>query len=97
MLKYFFRRNRKELDDEIGAVLVEMGRLGPTHDEYPEQLALLERLEELKANNRQKPMSRDTMLLGGANLLAVVAIAWIERTSVMTSKGFTFIRPMKTQ
>jgi len=98
MLKYFFRRNRQHLDDQIAVVLEEMERKGPLTDEYQELLTLLERLNELKTSDRQKPVSRDTMLMVAGNLLGIGVIALVEQYHPMMSKGFTqIIKPMKTQ
>lgn len=91
----FGPREEDPLDDEIKAVLNEMGMIGVDAEDYPKQLGYLERLYELKTKNRRKPVSLDTVAMIAGNILTATALVAYEQKHVLTSKGFTFIRPLK--
>jgi len=83
-----------QLDVQIDAVLDEMQRKGVLHEDYPKLMSYLERLHEVKTQQRRDPVSRDTLALIGGNLLGILLIVAYEQKHVMTSKGFTqIIRP----
>lgn len=58
-------------------------------EEYSDLMTYLERLEELKAKERREPVSFDTFVIAGANLLGILVIVAYEQKHVMTSKAFT--------
>lgn len=90
-----FRKNEvTKTDALIDAVLEEMHTVGVDAPEYQNLLTYLERLHEVKAKERRAPVSRDTMLLVGGNLMGILLIVAYEQKHVMTSKGFNqIIRP----
>lgn len=98
MLRYFFTNGEEPtpVDDLIEAVLEEMRVYGPAAPEYQELMGNLERLYELKAKNRPKPVSRDTIAIVAGNLLGILLIVAYEQKHVLSSKGMTqIIRPMR--
>jgi len=44
---------------------------------------------------KPKPLSRDTLVLAGANLLGIVLIVGHERANVVTSKAIGFIKTLR--
>jgi len=95
MQGYFIKNETTSpLDEQIQAVLSEMRGLGVTHEDYPKQLAYLERLIEIKTKGRRNPVSRDTIALIFGNLAGILLIIVYEQKHVLTSKGFNqVIRP----
>ena len=90
----FRKIKRTHLDDEINAVVTVMQTLGPDSPQYKEQLAYLERLHKLKAQERRTLVSSDTIAMCATNLLGILIIVAYENKHVITSKGFTqIIRP----
>lgn len=89
-----FRKKETEptpIDEQIAVVLQCMTEATPDSGEYQMLLRHLERLTELKTNNRRPPVSRDTMALIAGNLLGILVIVAYEQKHVMTSKGFSQI------
>ncbi len=79
------------LDEQIATVLSEMKRVGPTDDTYDSLMRKLERLEALKAPNKPKRLSRDTMLMAAVGLGQVLFIVLAERQSVLSQKAVGFV------
>ena len=98
MLKYFFTNDQtSHVDSEIDAVLLEMQRVGVLDESYPKLMALLERLEKIKASNRREKASRDTWVNAVASVAGVLVIVAYEQKHVFTSRGIThIIRPKGT-
>ena len=95
MLRQIFEKDKTvPVDALIDAVLEEMHKIGVTSDEYQKMMTYLERLYEIKAKDRQPPVSRDTIAIVAGNLLGILVIVAYEQKHVMTSKGFSqIIRP----
>lgn len=95
MLKHFFKNETTgPVDEQIAKILIEMDNIGVTAPEYPTMMAYLERLYEVKAKERPKPVNRETIALVAGNLLGILVIVAYEQKHVMTSKGFSqIIRP----
>jgi len=98
MLRLFFNDDEeKPVDDQIAAVLKSMDDKGVDSEEYPKLMGYLERLRKLKQQDKQQPISRDTILMVAGNLLGILLIVAYEQKHVMTSKGLNqIIRPGKT-
>lgn len=98
MLKYFWTNEQTTpVDSQIDMVLDEMHRVGVSSEEYPKLMTSLERLYEIKANERRDPVSKDTLALIAGNLMGILLIVAYEQKHVMTSKGFNhLIRPRGT-
>lgn len=88
VLRYFFSNEvTTPIDPLIDVVLEKMQTKGPDSEEYPDLMAYLERLHELKAKDRRAPVSRDTVALIAGNLLGILLIVAYEQKHVMTSKA----------
>lgn len=62
-----------------------------TDDDYAVILDRISKLHELKASSSPKPVSKDTLVLTGAQIAAVVIIVAYEHTHVITSKALGFV------
>lgn len=90
---YFWRKKKTLLDEEIDDVLERMNHVGAKSEEYLQLLTILERLSKVK-KEEGSPLSRDTIVLVGGNLLGLILIMAYERTHVMSSKAVNqLIRP----
>ncbi len=98
MLRYFFNNETTTLvDEQLDAVLTEMQTVGVNSEEFPKMLGYLERLNKIKTDERQDPVSRDTIALIFGNLMGILLIVAYEQKHLVTSKGFNqIIRPKGT-
>lgn len=95
-LKYFFtNETTSPLDPHIDAVQDKMLTVDPTSEEYTELLAKLEKLYEIKGKDRRSPISKDTLVIVGGNLLLGGMIMLYENKHVVTSKGFSLLHRPK--
>lgn len=93
MLRYFFgREETSPVDSLIDSVLSEMHTHDTDSEEYARRMTYLERLCELKENHRREPLSRDTLVAVGGNLLGILVIVAYEQKHVMTSKALALVR-----
>jgi len=93
--KWFFTNESTTLFDPlIDANVEEMHKEGPLTDEYQTLLRNLERLEELKARDRKKPASRDTLWMVGGNVAIAVGLMIYEQKHVLTSRALQFVNPL---
>ena len=90
-----FKSDRDErIDKLITRVTEDMEMYGPDSEEYSKLMKHLKQLTKLKAGNKPKPVSRDTMALIGGNILGILVIVIYEQKHVMTSKAFgTIMKP----
>ena len=89
-----FWEKRSILDEPIDRVLTEMNTYGPDSPEYEKLVRHLERLKDMKANERQHfVVSPDTIALVLGNLAGILIIVAYEQKHVMTSKAMGFIKP----
>lgn len=89
-------QDESNLQKEIDRVLTEMTTLTPETDEYANLLAKLERLTALIDDNHvRKPVSLDTLVMSGANILGILVIVIYEQKHVMVSKALGYVRPTK--
>lgn len=79
------------LDEQIAAVLAEMKRITPTGDDYDTLVRKLERLSDVKTNDRPKRLSRDALFTGFVQLAGIVLIVLAERQSVLSQKAMGFV------
>lgn len=96
MLESFFGDDsiEKAIDIQIESILIEMDGIGSSTDEYLRCLGYLERLNQVKTQQRRGPVSRDTIALIVGNLAGILLIVIYEQKHVMMSKGFNqLIKP----
>lgn len=84
------------LDDLIDEATTMLRMIGPTHEEYDDIIARIERLNKLKLEDKPESVSRDTLAMIGANLLGILIIVAYEQKHVFTSKAFGSILRPKT-
>ncbi len=94
-MKFPWKNKPSVLDEPITEVLNEMNRVGPTHDGYPDLVAHLDRLTEMKAQERKNKVSQDTMWLVGGGILQVLVIVVYEQKHVWVSKALGFVQKVK--
>lgn len=86
-----------KLDELITTLENELDAVGPRSEEYNDILKRLERLYELRLNDRPKRVSPDTLALIAGNLAGILLIVAYEQKHVITSKGFSqIVRPSTT-
>ena len=89
-----FWRKSSVVDEPIDRVLTEMNTYGPDSPEYDKLVRYLERLNDVKANERQHfVVSPDTIAIVLGNLVGILIIVAYEQKHVMTSKAMGYIRP----
>lgn len=95
MLKDIFGSEQPtRTDGLIDAVREEMHKVSVHSEDYPTLLTYYERLNDVKAKERQPPLNRDGVMMVAGNLLGILMIVAYEQKHVMSSKGFTqLIRP----
>lgn len=74
------------VDDLIEVVRKEMLEYGPSEPEYSSLMEKLERLHALKAD-RPKPISWDSIVMGGVHLLGVGILVFAERDAILSRAG----------
>jgi hypothetical protein len=68
----------------------------PTHsDEYAKITTQISALQELLAHKPKAPVSAETLVTVGANLLGIVAILSFEQTRVIATKALGFVAKIK--
>jgi hypothetical protein len=60
-------------------------------DEYRKTMTAVIQLHELKENEKPRPVSRDTLLIVGANILGILMIIKHEHVNVVTSKAMNLV------
>ena len=96
MLKKLFgdKLIEKSVDDQIKSILQEMDGQEASTEDYHRNLGYLERLNQIKTEQRRTLVSRDTITLVVGNLAGILLIIIYEQKHVMTSKGFNqLIKP----
>lgn len=96
MLEKIFGDDRieKSVDAQIESILLEMDHQTGGSEDYLRNLGYLERLSQVKADQRKTLVSRDTIALVLGNLAGILLIIVYEQKHVMTSRGFNqLIRP----
>lgn len=87
-----FRKTVTSIYNEpIYKVLREMEENGVETEEYATAVRHLETLNKLKAEERPKRVSADTVAIVAGNLLGILVIVAYEQKHVMTSKATGFI------
>lgn len=79
------------LDITIAELLADMKGVQPESPEYDKMLSHLERLEKLKAEDRRRKISPDTMAIVVGNLVGILVIVAYERGHVMTTRARDYI------
>lgn len=91
MFRLFANDEPTKLDDLIATMEIQLDIVGPYSEDYNDLLKRLERLYDLKAQQRPKKVSPDTLALIAGNLAGILLIVAYEQKHVITSKGFSQI------
>ena len=94
-MRRFVKRKPSVLDEPIEKVLTSMNTFGPEDPEFQTLMNHLERLNRIKADERQNRVSPDTMALVVGNILGILVIVAYEQKHVMVSKGLGFVMKPK--
>lgn len=94
-MKRFFSKKSSVVDEPIAKVLSEMNHYGPKSDEYPALVTHLERLVQLRNEEKRSRISPDTLAIVAGNLAGILIIVAYEHSHVMASKATNFV--MKTR
>lgn len=79
------------LDAEIQSALLELEGKDKNSEDYGTILERISKLHKLKAEERPKQLSPDTVLVVAANILGIVMLTRYERENVISSKALNFI------
>jgi hypothetical protein len=96
MLRRFWKEEPSVLDEPIAKVLTEMNMYGPETEEFKTALEHVERLIKLKAEERPKRVSQDTIWIVAGNLLGILVIVAYEQKHAMVSKGMGLLLKTKS-
>ena len=91
MFGRFVAKKPSVLDEPIAKVLTSMNTFSPEDPEYSALMTHLERLNEMKAQERRTRVSPDTIAIVAGNLLGILIIVAYEQKHVMVSKGLGFV------
>lgn len=87
----WFKREPSKLDEHIDKLLEEMQTYSPDTPEYQAAFNHMERLYQLKREERNNRVKADTWVIVGGNLLGIIAIVAYEQAHVITSKATTML------
>lgn len=87
MKQWLTNRFENPLDVQIARVLKEMSAENVLSDEYRKLTKMLERLTKMKSQMRRSPLSKDTLVSVGGNVLTVGMLLIFETRHAITSKN----------
>lgn len=90
-MKLFTTKKKSEIDEEIHSVLCNMSTYAPDSDEYTKMTKNLEMLYKAKSYEKDRRVSKDTVLVVAGNLLGIAIILGYEKANVITSKALGFV------
>lgn len=89
-----FNRPKTDLDIAIDDATLRVLR-ADTESIRDTCLTNLERLHKLRNDTRSEPVSRNTLVTAGANLVGIAVIVGYEQRHVVTSKALSFLGKLK--
>lgn len=91
-----FKKHPSKLDEPIDKLLEEMRIYDPNSEEYKAALDSLQKLMEMRSEERRPKFSYDVLLQSGTYLFGILLIVGYEQKHVVTSKALTLLnRPGK--
>lgn len=87
------KREKTDLEKEIARLYSEMEGMNPDDKEYQTRLEVVIKLTALTPK-KDRVVSGDAVLGAGVNLLLTGAILHHEKLNVITSKAFSWIKPL---
>lgn len=91
MLRFRRRRKQSVLDEPIGNILTRMNEVGMDDQKYNECVDRLDRLMEMKADERRSRIDPNTVIIVLGNLLGILVIVAYEQKHVMVSRALGFV------
>lgn len=91
MLGFWRRRKQSVLDKPIADILTRMDEAGMDSQKYNQCVDRLDRLMEMKADERRSRIDPNTVLIVLGNLLGILAIIAYEQKHVMASRALGFV------
>lgn len=85
------KKRTPELDEVITNANAALTTIDPGSDEYAKQLAYVERLYRLRAEERAGGINPNTLAIVLGNLAGILIMVGYEHKHVITSKGLGFI------
>lgn len=82
---------KSKLDEVIEDALDYLKTCSVTDDDYDSTVAKVERLMEIKQQNKRDRVSMDTLAIVGGNILGILMIVGHEKAHVVTSKALSFV------
>ncbi len=84
-------RHQRLIEGELERTLIHLKAEQITDEDYKKTLSLVERLYGMMDIQKPSRVSKDTMLVVGANLLGILMVIKHEHVNVVTSKALGFI------
>jgi hypothetical protein len=84
-------KHQRMIEDDLEHILALLPITQPDTPEYAKLLTSAERLFAMLDHKRSAPISRDTLLTVGANLLGILLIIKHEDVNPITSKALGFV------
>jgi hypothetical protein len=94
-LKLPWKKEPSVYDEPITDILSVMRQMTPDSEDYPTLVAQLERLNEMKTQERKNQVSRDTLVIVAGGIIQVLVIVVYEQKHVWVSKAVGFIQKAK--
>jgi hypothetical protein len=82
-----FKKKPDKVDPQIDAVLARMSATTPGTDEYAWLCAQLIQLETAKTESSRRNISKDTLVIVGANFLSIAWMVGYEHGHALTTKA----------
>lgn len=92
----FTRKEPSEAEKLLDGLIEDALRsTSPYDDDISKDIKNIEKLMKLRDRNKPKPISKDTFLVVGGNLLGIAMIVGHERANVVTSKALQFLKTLR--
>lgn len=88
-------KKQTTLDFEIDRAVADLCTTEFASEEYDTKLERVTKLYKLKENTKPSPVSQDTLVLAGTNLLGLLLIISTEREHVITTKALGMLQRTK--
>jgi len=89
----FLRPNGlKVIDTEIERLAKKLASMNPEEDKYNEVASSLKLLCEAREKKNDRVISSEALLAAAVNIIGILVVLNFERTGVITSKAFGFLR-----
>ena len=84
-------RHQRLIEGELERTLIHLKGEMVNSEEFAKTLNLVERLNGMMDRQKPSTVSKDTLVVVGANLLGIILIIKHEHVNVITSKALSFV------